>query len=94
MEGMLTLRMDAWLKVMKGLTTTEQMDSRDVSLAECWARCRVQRMERVPHSESEWGSNLRDHSIPCGSCFSHLRPAPDTAFRRTTSSQKSFGRLR
>jgi type IV pilus assembly protein PilB len=24
-EGMLTLRMDAWLKVMKGLTTTEQM---------------------------------------------------------------------
>jgi type IV pilus assembly protein PilB len=24
-EGMLTLRMDAWLKVMKGITTTEQM---------------------------------------------------------------------
>jgi type IV pilus assembly protein PilB len=24
-EGMLTLRMDAWLKVMKGVTTTEQM---------------------------------------------------------------------
>jgi type IV pilus assembly protein PilB len=24
-EGMLTLRMDAWLKVMKGMTTTEQM---------------------------------------------------------------------
>src|SRR6185503_5334645 len=24
-EGMLTLRMDAWLKVLKGITTTEQM---------------------------------------------------------------------
>jgi type IV pilus assembly protein PilB len=24
-EGMLTLRMDAWLKVIKGITTTEQM---------------------------------------------------------------------
>jgi type IV pilus assembly protein PilB len=24
-EGMLTLRMDAWLKVMKGICTTEQM---------------------------------------------------------------------
>jgi type IV pilus assembly protein PilB len=24
-EGMLTLRMDAWLKVMKGITTTEQV---------------------------------------------------------------------
>jgi type II secretory ATPase GspE/PulE/Tfp pilus assembly ATPase PilB-like protein len=24
-EGMLTLRMDAWLKVMKGITSTEQM---------------------------------------------------------------------
>ena len=23
--GMLTLRMDAWMKVMKGITTTEQM---------------------------------------------------------------------
>jgi type IV pilus assembly protein PilB len=24
-EGMLTLRMDAWMKVMKGITTVEQM---------------------------------------------------------------------
>jgi len=24
-EGMLTLRMDAWMKVMKGITTMEQM---------------------------------------------------------------------
>ena len=24
-DGMLTLRMDAWMKVMKGITTTEQM---------------------------------------------------------------------
>jgi type IV pilus assembly protein PilB len=24
-EGMLTLRMDAWMKVMKGITTIEQM---------------------------------------------------------------------
>jgi type IV pilus assembly protein PilB len=31
-EGMLTLRMDAWLKVIKGITTTEQMIREDVGV--------------------------------------------------------------
>ena len=31
-EGMLTLRMDAWLKVMKGITTTRADDPRDVGV--------------------------------------------------------------
>ena len=42
-EGMLTLRMDAWLKVMKGICTTEQMIREDERLS------RGRAAERFPH---------------------------------------------
>ena len=87
-EGMLTLRMDGWLKVMKGITTLEQVDPRDERVIDAHCNGRRQAVPRprcassIGLARAPWPSASRPSGVPSTARPSgrvHRRTSPMTA---------------